>query len=760
MRTVTQALALGLQQHRAGNLRQAEQIYRTILQSQPRQADALHLLGLAIYQRGRPKEACKYLRQALRLQPAAAELHYNLGSVLQALGQHDEARACFRQALRHQPNYPEAHNNLAVLLQQHGQRAEAIEHWREALRLKPDYAEASSNLGAALQQQGHLEEAVACLQQALRLRPDYAKAHSHLGRVLHAQGRLADAVASYQQAIRLQPEVAETHYNLGNVLREQGQWAEAAACYRQALRLKPDYAEAHGNLGVVLQKQGQWAEAVACYRQALRYQPEAAEVHSNLGDALREQGQLAEAVLCLRQALRLKPDFPEAHNNLGTVLQKLGQLDEAVASFQQALRCQPDFAFAHQSLLLTLQYCPRVTLQELAEAHAEFERRHAVPLRAAWRPHDNDRDPQRRLRLGFVSADLGRHPVGYFLLGALEHLDKQQGEVVCYSDRLTPDDLTARFRAAATTWHDTASWTDERLAEQVRADRIDILFDLAGHTARNRLLVFARKPAPLQVTWAGYVGTTGLSAVDYLLADRYQVPPEAEPFYRERVLRLPDGYVCYTPPREAPPVGPLPAREPGTATFGSFNNPAKITAEVLATWARVLTRLPQARLVLRYNWLDDRAVAGRITQYLAQQGIASERVTCRGWASHAELLAAYHDIDVALDPFPYSGGLTTCEALWMGVPVVTCPGTTFASRHSLSHLANVGLTETIARDREEYVELAVALAQDRPRLADLRARLRQQMAASPLCDADRFAVNLMKALREVWRQWAREGRSG
>ena len=354
--------------------------------------------------------------------------------------------------------------------------------------------------------------------------------------------------------------------------------------------------------------------------------------------------------------------------------------------------------------------------------------------------------------MGFVSPDLGRHPVGYFLVRVLENLDKEHLETICYSDRIVKDDLTHRLQAAATQWRDVIGMSDQQLAEQIRADRIDILFDLAGHTAHNRLLVFARKPALIQVTWAGYVGTTGLKAMDYLLADRYEVPPGAERHYRERVLRMPEGYVCYDPPIYAPPVATLPALDRGQVTLGCFNNPAKITPQVIEVWAKILRRLPGARLVLKYKGWNDRGVARRFTEMFVAHGIDPGRLELLGYSPHAELLAEYNRIDLALDPFPYNGGLTTCEALWMGVPVVTCPGETFASRHSLSHLSNVGLTETIARELDEYVELAVSLAGDLPRLAALRAGLRERMAASPLCDGKRFATNLASMLHEAWEQ--------
>jgi len=291
------------------------------------------------------------------------------------------------------------------------------------------------------------------------------------------------------------------------------------------------------------------------------------------------------------------------------------------------------------------------------------------------------------------------------------------------------------------------------LAEQIRADQIDILFDLAGHTARNRLLVFARKPASIQITWIGYEGTTGLAAMDYILADRCAIPEGVEKYYREKVLRLPEVYVCYAPPADAPAVGPLPALTRGQVTFGSFNNLAKINPQVVAAWAEILRRVPEARLVLKYRGLNDAGTRCRYTELFAAQGIESARLELLAWSAYAEMLAEYQRIDIALDPFPFSGGVTTCEALWMGIPVITWPGETFAGRHSLSHLSNIGLTETIARDLDEYVKLAAALAGDLSRLARIRAGLREQVASSPLCDGERFAANLMSLLRAVWSQW-------
>jgi predicted O-linked N-acetylglucosamine transferase (SPINDLY family) len=339
------------------------------------------------------------------------------------------------------------------------------------------------------------------------------------------------------------------------------------------------------------------------------------------------------------------------------------------------------------------------------------------------------------------------------LVRALENLDPTLAETFCYSDGTREDAMTNRLRASTNGWRDVRALSDEQLAEQIRADGIDVAFDLAGHTGRNRLLMFARRPAPIQITWLGYVGTTGLTAIDYLLADRHEVPEGAESFIAERVLRMPDDYVCYDPPLDAPPVGPLPAIERGFVTFGSFNNFTKITPAVAGVWATILRRVNGARLVLRYSGLDAPSVQRRVGEMFARYGVDSSKLELHGGSNHEDFLRGYQDIDVALDPFPYSGGLTTCEAVWMGVPVVTFPGKTFAGRHSLSHLSNAGMTETVAANLESYVDIAVGLAEDLPRLASLRGKLRDQVAASPLCDGQRFAVNLMRVLRGAWREW-------
>jgi predicted O-linked N-acetylglucosamine transferase (SPINDLY family) len=716
--TISEALTAALTHHAAGRLPQAEQIYRQILDAEPRHADALHLLGVIAHQVGQHATAVDYIGRAIEIRPQVATYHNNLGEAYRAQGKSQQAETCYRCCLELDPRYAEAHNNL----------------------------------GVALEGQGRIEEAVACYQRALQVKSDYAEPHNNLGNVYKHQGRLDEAAACYRRSLQIKPDYAEALGNLGNLLSNLGRLEEALACYRQAIAAKPGLAELHNNQGNAWKAGGNFPEAIACYQRAIQLKPGYGEAFSNLADALAHQGQLDEATAYYQRAIELNPDYAVAYNNLGNVYKDQGRLEEARECYAEALRLDPDFVGAHDNALYLEQYRPEATLAGLKTLHAQWQQRHAEPLQATWRPHAGPRDRARPLRLGFVSADLGRHPVGYFLVRTLECLRGEGCETACYSDGLQEDNINARIRAASQIWRQSRGHGDPALASQIRADQIDVLFDLAGHTAHNRLLTFARKPAPVQVTWAGYVGTTGLKAMDYLLADRYQVPPGAERHYQERVLRMPDGYVCYDPPADAPPVMPLPSLERGQVTLGCFNYPGKITSHVVEVWARILRRLPGARLVLKYKGWDDRSVAGRLAEMFALHAIDPGRLELHGHSPHAELLAAYHRIDLALDPFPYSGGLTTCEALWMGVPIVTCPGETFASRHALSHLSNVGLTETIAHDLDEYVELVVSLAGDLPRLAALRGGLRQRMAVSPLCDGPRFARNLVELLRRAWRQ--------
>jgi len=468
-------------------------------------------------------------------------------------------------------------------------------------------------------------------------------------------------------------------------------------------------------------------------------------------------GALAEADSLINQILSSESQSADAWALLAALRQKQVRDAEALDALRRSLAIEPN-PIHHSNLLQIVQYIDNVTPQALLAAHQQWNTAYAAPVipHSALRnpqsiptPHSALRTPRSpSLRLGLLSADFGRHPTGWLTLRAIECLDKSHCSVVCYYDRLPEDDFTARFRHASDAWHVTAHWSDEQLADQIRADQIDILFDLMGHTG-NRLLVFARRAAPVQITWLGYVGTTGLSTMDYLLADRFLVPAGEEPLYAERILRMPHAYVCFGPPDDAPDVSPPPALSAGRVTFGCFNNAFKVSPTVLDAWAQILLRVPDSQLLLKNRSLSQPEYRDRLHAHFAQHGIPPQRVLLAGGAPHAELLAAYSHIDLALDTQPYSGCLTTCESLWMGVPTITLPGKTFAGRQSVSHLAAAGYPQFIAADLPGYIELAVGWAGRVDELATLRSQMRSQILHSPLCNAPEFATDLLAILQQT-----------
>ena len=615
---------------------------------------------------------------------------------------------------------------------------------------------ATELLGAGLQHHlaGRLAEAEACYRRVLAAQPNHAEVHSNLGVVLMDQGKLEEAVAAYRQAIGIKPDYAQAHSNLGNALTEQGKLDEAVAACRQAIGIKPDYAEAHSNLGNALKDKDKLDEAVAAYRQAIGIKPNYAEAHSNLGVALKDQGKLDEAVAAFRQAIGIKPDYAQAHSNLGNALKDQGKLEEAVAAYRQAIGIKPDYAQAHSNLLFGLNYDEKSTADRLFAAHREWDERYG---RQISRPtaYANDREAGRRLKIGYVSPDFRGHSVAFFVEPLLKGHDRQAVEVFCYAEVTRPDTVTAHLQGLVDHWLVTVGLSDEELAKRIRADGIDILVDLAGHTAKNRLRVFARKPAPVQVTWLGYPNTTGLEAIDYRLVDAVTDPVgEADAWASETLVRLEGGFLCYGGVKDAPEPTVPPCLKTGTVTFGSFNNPAKVSAATFDAWATLLSRLPQARLLLKGAPFADAATRASFEARFGERGVAAERIELVAWLPGAAAhLATYHRVDIALDPFPYNGTTTTCEALWMGVPVVTLRGDRHAGRVGASLLRQIGLTDLIANSVEEYLEIALTLARNPGRLDELRRTLRLRIAASPLCDGRAFARKIEAAFRTMWQAW-------
>ena len=701
---------------------EAEQLYRDVLQRQPGNVDALRLLGVLASSVGHTSAGIELLRRAARVAPqeplvrgALAEMLTNEAEVLQEQGRLDASIPLYREALALNPQAAATWNNLGVALRQRGDIAGAVDAYCRATSVRPDYPEAYNNLSDALRMLGRAEEALAAAREALRLRPDYANAYDHMGSALLNLGRREEAVAAHQTAIRRDPNSAHAHNNLGNALAALERTDEARQSYAKAVAIDPTFSEAM----------------------------------SNLGNVLRDYGQFVEAVEMHRRALSIKPNFPELHNNYGNALRDAGEVEAALAEYRTAVQLNPQFAHGWSNLLFNMNFVASFSAEQILAEHLKWAREVAreVPKPQAARP-SREGLPGRRLRIGYVSADLRDHPAGRFMLPLLANHDRSRFEVFCYADIVRVDHVSERLRAHTDTFRQTIALTDAQLLEQIRGDRVDILVDLSVHSAGNRLLVLAKKPAPIQVTYLGYPGTTGLSAIDYRLTDQFLDPPnESRPFYSERSMHLRTTYWCYCEIINAPPARELPMASNGQVTFGCLNSFAKVSAPALQTWAELLARVPRSRLIVH-------APAGphrdRALHIFHQRGISDDRVEFVPRMSIEEYFAAFGRIDIALDPFPCPGGTTTCDGMWMGVPVITLAGDCAARRGGVSLMSLIGLPDLIADTAAQYIEVASALAGDSDRLSDLRRTLRERMRRSPIMGEREFARDVERCYLEMW----------
>jgi predicted O-linked N-acetylglucosamine transferase (SPINDLY family) len=681
-------------------------------------------------------------------QQAASELE-------RALNYHQEgdlraAAAIYRQLLQQRPDQVNALHSLGVLSAQTGDYAAAVDLIKQAIAVRPMNPDYHNDLGLALHALGQRGAAITAYQRAVQLSPSF-EALSNLGAALLEEQRSAEATSAFEQALVFKPDAANVQIKLGDALKAQGQQCAAINAYRRALAIQPGFEACH-QLATALHERGESDEAVTMFRQALTVKPDSGAAYYNLGNALRAGDKLTEALDAYQRATQLTPENINAYNNLGMLLQARGDLDAAVTAYRQALALDPHFHDAHSNLLLCLHYRPHIDTAELFAEHRRWGERHAASLAAMIPAHGNERSAARRLRIGYVSPDFRAHSVSHFIAPVLAAHDHAHYEVFCYSNLTRADATTERLRGLTDHWRDIAHLNDAEVTTLIGKDGIDILVDLAGHTANNRLLVFARKPAPVQVTYLGYPDTTGLAVIDYRLTDALADPPgTSERFHTEALIRLPRGFLTYQPPLEGPEINTLPALASGHITFGSFNNAAKLNETVIALWAQILSVLPRARLILKAAQLGDATTAERFRARFAEHGITPARVQTLGaYAAEHDHLKAYHGIDIALDPFPYNGTTTTCEALWMGVPVITLAGQTHAGRVGVSLLTQAGLHDLITESPEHYLALAVDLAHDLQRLQGLRGKLRERLAASALCDAKGFTRALEEAYRGMW----------
>ena len=606
--------------------------------------------------------------------------------------------------------------------------------------------------GINLMRRYHLTEAKAVFMRIVDINPDKLDALYHLSSISGMLGDVDMANEYCHKVIALNPDFAMAHYNLGHVYATQGKPDEAEASYREVLRLDPRNVLAHCSIGNLLLQIDRTDEAAAHYQKALQLNRFHADVHIGLGNIFFSYECDSEALACYQEALRLNPELSVVHNNLGNVYTRQGNLDKALSSYSEALRIAPGNLKTYSDYIYAMAYHEDYDAASVFAEHVHWGEKQERNV-STIPSHTNTPDPNKRLRVGYVSGDFRNHPVGIFIEPVFSHHDQTHFEIYCYSNNARTDDLTERLRQHVDHWSTVVHQTDDNLAQQIRDDGIDILIDLAGHTAKNRLSMFAIKPAPIQITWMSYIASTGLKAIDYIIGNHFVIPAEDERFYTEQVVRLPHHFLCFTPPRAPISVSPLPALSCGQITFGCFNNTAKITPSVVATWSRLLLNLPNARLFLKSAGFGTDEIRQQYQQLFAHHGIQGERLYFAGPSPREEYLAAYNEVDIGLDPFPYNGGTTTVEALWMGIPIITLRGDRFAGRMGQSIMMNIGLGEFVAENIDQYIEKTIALASDLPRLAALRAGLRQRLLNSPLCDGQGFTLDLETAYRRMWHSW-------
>jgi protein O-GlcNAc transferase len=764
--TIEESLLAAKERHQAGDLAEAERLCRQVLAGRPDHPEALKLLGIVAISAAHQRRAEPIIAKSISGNPGQAEDRFNLGLALAAQGRAEEAVAAYRRAVALRPDWGQAFNNLGTVLVGLGRLEEAIECFGRALELAgagttapgADCAELFFNLGNALSRMRRMPDGIAAFRQALALRPGFAEAWNNLGLALMHGGQSREAATAYERAIALVPNHAEAHNNLGNALLALGQPEEAVEAFRAAVAMRPGFAAAHNSLGNALLRLRRFEEAIAAYRRARELRPDWPGVQTNMAAALFTNGNLDEAIETYQAALKSWPRHWDASIGLATTLRSAARISAAIECCERAERLEPRLVEVASFRLFTLQFDPGYDAKRILSEHRRFDERYGAPLAQFIKPHENDRTPGRRLRVGYVSPDFREHCQALFMGGLLANHDREQIEVCCYHSVADADAITARLRGYADKWRDVRGMSDESLAELIRSDGIDVMVDLTMHMSGGRLLAYARKPAPVQITWLAYPGTTGLSTMDYRLTDPQLDPPGHDDRYVERSIRLPETFWCYDPwgmePEGSavvlPEPGPLPLLRNGFVTFGCLNDFCKLNAGALALWSRVM----QADRRSRLRMLAPIGTAREwVLEELGRNGVAADRVDFVTRQPRAKYLAEFQRIDVCMDTSPYNGHTTSLDSYWMGVPVVSLVGRTVVGRAGLSQLSNLKMVELAACDDEQFVQITKELAADSARLAEIRRTLRERMMSSPLTNASRFARGIEAAYRQAWRAW-------
>lgn len=726
-------------------LEEAIDCYRESIRINPEFSSAYNNLGVALKEIGKSEDAEKELRTAIQICPSFFQAYNNLGLVLCEMGRAHEGENAYRKAIEINAFYSDAYLNLANQLAKKGSIVEAEKCCRDAIRVNPNCADIYNTLGIVLKNQGKRVEEEACYREAIAIMPSYHEAYYNLGNLLKECGNSEEAKLCYLEAIILKDSFVEAHFNLGNIYKEMGQYDDAEKSYKLAIQNKPSYTEAYLNLGNVYNDQERFVEAITCYKSAIKVNHNYAEAFYNLGNAQKNLLKYAEAESAYKTAINLNSDHPDAYCNLGIVLNDLGNFDEAESAFRKALEIDPGHRNARSNLLFTINFYESYSAFSALDEACRFGNiisSNTTPKFTCWQ----HKQTSQKIKIAFVSGDLRSHPVGFFVESLLKNIDKARFEIYVFSTTPIEDDTTARIKSFIHEWIQIYALDDFAAATKIHSLGVSILFDLSGHTALNRISIFSYKPAPIQVSWLGYFATSGLPEMDYLLGDPYVTPLSEENHFREKIWRLPESYLCFTPPTDVLPAERLPALSNGFLTFGCFNNLSKMGDAVISVWANVLRAIPKSKLFLKTKQLSDTTVIARVVEQFASHGISEDRLILEGPSNRLDLLMSYNRVDIALDPFPYPGGTTSAEALWMGVPVLTLRGDRFLSHVGESIAHNVGHSDWIALDTFDYVYKAISFSADLQKLSHIRLGLRSELLQTPLFDAKRFSINFEAAL--------------
>lgn len=748
---------VGALEQQSGNTYEALGAKRRAAELLPHDAEAHCNLGNTLVAQGLLDEACVSFERALQLDDGYAEAHFNYANALAEIGQPAQAEELYRRACELAPTWADAHSNLGFLLRQQGRLQEAAECYERALDVAPGDPVVLQNLGIVKSAQGLVDDALYCFKAAVVASPASADLQGAYGEMLHVMGRLSAAESAFRRALQLEPDHPVALRRLGHLLQHQGRLKEAETCLRRCHALQPDDVVILFEVGSNLSEQKRWDEALQVFREAIALKPDFAEAHINLSKALYERGDLSSAAREVQASLGVMPDVPQLHSNLGVINTMQGRVDEALGNFRRALELNPDFDFARSCMLYALSHSTEVGQDELTREHLRFGEQITQRVGNKVRTvHANDRSPDRVLRIGFVSADFRQHAVAKFFIPFIEAFAKRP-EFVCYAyyNHAARDADTEVIERHFAVWRPVVGLSDDRLAQQIEEDGIDVLVDLSGHTAGNRLAMFGYRPAPVQVTWGGYPGTTGVRTIDYRLVEHgYMDPQMFQRQFVEHMVELP-AVSAFHGLETMPDVNDAPVLQNGFVTFGSFNRLSKINQEVIAAWCRIMRAVPGSRLLMA--GMTGSGAPPQLLEWFAQEGIAAERLTFHARTNFHNYLGLHREVDICLDTFPYTGGTTTNHALWMGVPTLTVAGETYPSRQSAMFLRRVGLDGGfVSKDLEGMLEQSIYWAQRPDEIKKIRSRLRTHLLQMHATQLDTVVSGLSAALRTMWRRWCTE----